>query len=124
MSNLNPGDILSYSAGSTQTGPDGYRIARRGGGDNGGGRNVGLLGALAARWPDLQSLAEAPLLFINAYPAYVGDFTQGVQVDTYLSPRTADRALALAAREGFTGPATTRRRPRATVSPFMLPGPD
>ena len=98
MSELRPGDILSYSAGSTQTTPDGYRIARR----DGGGRGVDLVGALRARWPDLKSLGRTPLLFINAYPAYVGDFKQGVQIDTYLRPRTADRALALAAQENLT----------------------
>ncbi len=98
MSKLRPGDILSYSAGSTQTTPDGYRIAHR----DGSGRGVDLVAALRARWPDLKSLGRTPLLFINAYPAYVGDFKQGVQIDTYLRPRTADRALALAAQEELT----------------------
>ena len=98
MSNLRPGDILSYSAGSTQTGPDGYRFARR----DGAGRGVNLVAAVHSRWADLEILACSPLMFINTYPAYIGDFKQGVQVDTYLSPRTADRALALAAREELT----------------------
>lgn len=98
MNELRPGDILSYSGGSSQTGPDGYRFARRAT----GARGVDLVGAVRARWPDLESLGRAPLMFINAYPAHIGDFKQGVQVDTYLNPRTADRALALAARENLT----------------------
>ena len=44
MFDLAPGDVLSYSAGSTQTGPEGYRKLRA---------RPGLLQAALKRWPDL-----------------------------------------------------------------------
>lgn len=84
---LEAGDILSYSAGSTQTGPDGYRKLHKG---------VSLLDAAAERWPDIrEGHGERPILFINAYPATVGTFSSGITVDTYLSPRVLTRALQL-----------------------------
>ena len=87
---LNPGDVLSYSAGSTQTGPDGYRKLRD---------RPGLLGSLVRRWPELIKAigARTPML-INAYPAALGSAGSGISVDTYLSPRVMSRALQLAAR--------------------------
>lgn len=83
---LEPGDVLSYSAGSTQTGPFGFRKLR----------GIGnLLDAAARRWPDLvEALGEGTILFINAYPA-VCTFAAGITVDTYLSPRVLTRALQL-----------------------------
>lgn len=84
---LQPGDVLSYSAGSTQTGPEGYRKLKA---------RASLLGAAAARWPDLlPALGTRPVLFINGYPATIGTFTPGITVDTYLSPRVLTRALQL-----------------------------
>ncbi len=98
-----PGDILSYSSGSTQGGADGYRLARR---LNAPPSNEGrdLYALVAGLFPDAiddreRSLDGAPPLFINAYPAYLGEMWSGVLVDTYLSERTAWRALQLAERE-------------------------
>lgn len=95
MSDLfNPGEILSYSASSNQSGPDGYRILAPA---------VSYLPALIERWPSLgAALGKAPPLIINTYPASLGQFPFGVFVDTYLSVQTGLRALQLAAREGQT----------------------
>ncbi|HEY0913948.1 MAG TPA: hypothetical protein VGE22_03665 [Solimonas sp.] len=89
---LSAGDLLSYSAGSTQTGPDGFRKVNRGG--------LSLTAIVRAHWPHLLAPfgGRTPLV-INAYPATIGFPTDGAMVDCYLSPRTASRALQLAARE-------------------------
>lgn len=85
---LVPGDVLSYSAGSTQTGPEGFRKLTPG--------RRSMLAAAAARWPELGDfLGERPVLFINCYPATIGTFTPGITVDTYLSPRVFSRAFQL-----------------------------
>lgn len=85
---LQPGDILSYSAGSTQTGPEGYRKVTP--------SKIGLLAGAARRWPELASaIGDRTVLIINAYPATIGAFPQGITVDTYLSPRILTRALKL-----------------------------
>jgi hypothetical protein len=89
---LTAGDLLSYSAGSTQTGPDGFRKVNRGG--------LSLTAIVRANWPHLLApFGNRTPLVINAYPATIGFPTDGVMVDCYLSPRTASRALQLAARE-------------------------
>ncbi|MDO9452695.1 MAG: hypothetical protein Q7J29_07520 [Stagnimonas sp.] len=94
MSAFNPGDMLSYSAGSTQTGPDGFRKINRAG--------LPLLGLLRQLFPAVYAPFGTRLpLVLNAYPASVGFPTDGVLVDCYLSFRTASRALQLAAREGL-----------------------
>ena len=85
---LVPGDVLSYSSGSTQTGPEGFRKLVPG--------RRSMLDAAAGRWPELLDvLGERPVLFLNAYPAAIGAFTPGITVDTYLSPRVFSRALQL-----------------------------
>lgn len=98
MTNLRAGDVLSYSAGTTQTGPDGFRYLARGGEPQG----ADMLAAVAAHRPELLALlgTEPPLL-VNGYPARTGDFAFGVQVDSYLSIPVALRALRLARREGL-----------------------
>jgi hypothetical protein len=55
---LVPGDILSYSAGSTQTGPEGFRkLASR----------TNIMAAVGARWPDVpEALGQGTVLLINA----------------------------------------------------------
>lgn len=89
MFELAPGDVLSYSAGSTQTGPEGFRKLRA---------RPGALGAAMQRWPDLgEVIAGRTIMFINAYPASLGTIEAGISVDTYLSPRVMSRALQLAA---------------------------
>jgi hypothetical protein len=86
------GQLLSYSAGSTQTGPDGFRTVNRAG--------LPLVTLLRQRFPTTMAGFGARLpLVLNAYPASVGFPTDGLLVDSYLSPRTASRALQLAARE-------------------------
>ena len=86
------GEMLSYSAGSTQTGPEGFRKLNRAG--------LPLLGLLRGLFPDVYApFGERLPLVINAYPASVGFPTDGVLVDCYLSLRTASRALQLAASE-------------------------
>ena len=83
---LRPGDVLSYSAGSTQTGPEGFRKLVPG--------RRGMLDTAARRWPDLLDfLGDRPVLFINTYPATVGTFGPGITIDTYLSPRVFSRAM-------------------------------
>ena len=90
---LQPGDVLSYSAGSTQTGPGGFRKVRT--------DRVGLLDAAGDRWPELSRAIRArTVLYVNAYPATIGRLTDGITVDTYLSPRVLTRALALGRVEG------------------------
>lgn len=92
MYDLQGGDVLSYSAGSTQTGPDGYRKLRP---------RTSLLEITGRRWPDLvEALGERPVLFINAYPAMGGPLANGIFVDTYLSPRVLSRALQLGKAAG------------------------
>ena len=96
---LRLGDVLSYSAGSTRRTPDGYRFVRR----SGETLAPNMLLAVATRWPDmLERLHGRPPLIVNAYPATLGEFAFGIAIDTYLSPRTASRALWLAQREGLT----------------------
>jgi hypothetical protein len=96
---LRPGDVLSYSAGSTRRTPDGYRFVRRSGATSA----PNMLLAVATRWPEvLERLQGRPPLIVNAYPATLGEFVFGIAIDTYLSPRTASRALWLAQREGLT----------------------
>lgn len=86
---LAPGDVLSYSAGSTQHGPLGFRKLRQ---------RPGLFGAAVKRWPELgEAVGGRTLMFINAYPAAVGAMSSGITVDTYLSPRVMSRALQLGA---------------------------
>ena len=94
MSGLRAGDILSYSAGSTQTGPDGFRQINRAG--------LTLTGIVKAHWPErLAAFGERLPLVINAYPAMVAIPSDGVLIDCYMSVKTASRALQLAAREGM-----------------------
>lgn len=89
MVDLHPGDVLSYSAGSTQTGPLGFRKLRA---------RPGLLASAFARWPELgAAFAGRTPMFINAYPSAIGAVASGIAVDTYLSPRVMSRALQLAA---------------------------
>ena len=86
---LEAGDVLSYSAGSTQTGPHGFRKLRA---------RPGLLDSAIRRWPELgEAISGRMPLFINAYPASVGTISSGISVDTYLSPRVMSRALQLGA---------------------------
>lgn len=91
MTLLKPGAILSYSSGSHDRGPHGFRVIHPGG---------NLMGLLESRWPQLLTgfNGRVPLV-INAYPACVGTFDFGVTVDTYLSLATASRALHLAHAE-------------------------
>ena len=113
--NLQPGDVLSYSAGSSQAGPDGYR--RQSGGGN-------VMDAMAQRWPEIpRALGERPPLLINAYPASLGTFPFGILVDSYLSPKTVSRALQLAAREEL--PAIVMSQPLILVDVLLhhLAGP-
>ncbi len=92
-SRLVPGSVISYSAGSNQFDPDGYRILRFG---------TSVLDTVARRWPQLLAPLGVRLpMLINLYPAPTGPFEAGVLVDTYLSVRTACRALRLAATEGM-----------------------
>jgi hypothetical protein len=94
MSQLRAGYILSYSAGSTQTGPDGFRQINRAG--------LALTGIVKAHWPErLQAFGNRLPLVINAYPAMVAIPSDGVLIDCYMSVKTASRALQLAAREGM-----------------------
>ena len=89
---LRPGDVLSFSAGTTDADPRRFRVLRRKG---------DLLGSAAARWPWVFEPLRGRLpLLINAYPAPVR-FESGVLIDTYLSVRSARRALTLAALEGM-----------------------
>ena len=91
MTQLAAGDILSYSSGSSQSGPWGFRRLRE-------GRK--LLEPCAARWPHLiEALGQAAPLVINAYPASLGRFDFGISVDSYLNPKTVSRSLQLAAVE-------------------------
>lgn len=88
---LQAGDILSYSAGSQQTGPEGYR-------------KQSVASAIFAetkkRWPGMMAkLGDKAPVVINAYPAFMGIIPEGITVDTYLNPRTFSRALYLAAKE-------------------------
>ncbi len=96
IANLVPGDVLSYSAGSTQTGPDGFRKLRPATGSPRKPSRGRMLDVAASRWPELlEFLGDDSILFINAYPASVGTFDFGITVDTYLSPRVLTRALQL-----------------------------
>lgn len=92
MFDLAPGDILSYSAGSTQTGPEGFRKVLP---------RPGMLAAAFERWPELAApFADRTPLFINAYPASIGAVRSAASIDTYLSPRVLGRALQLGAVTG------------------------
>ncbi|MEZ4232972.1 MAG: hypothetical protein R3B89_27580 [Polyangiaceae bacterium] len=85
MHSLKAGDVLSYSSGSHDRGPYGFRTLRPGG---------NLMALFQSRWPHLVQGFEGKLpMIINAYPACVGTFDFGVTVDTYLSHSTGSRAL-------------------------------
>lgn len=89
--NLQPGDVISYSAGSTQTGAEGFRKL-------GGGANP--LAEVLQRRPDIAvHFVNGTVVVVNAYPAALGTFSFGVTIDTYLSPRVLTRALQLAAAD-------------------------
>lgn len=91
MIELRPGDIISYSAGSTETGPYGFRKTKA---------RVNLLTETESRFPgSTAAIGDRTVLFINAYPATVGPFLPGISVDTYLSPRIMSRALTLGSVE-------------------------
>jgi hypothetical protein len=91
---LRPGDVISYSAGSTRTSPDGFRVLRRRGDP---------LSFVAQTWPEVAAaLGPAAPLVVSAYPASLGSLPQAIFVDSYLSVRTSLRALRLAAREELT----------------------
>lgn len=84
---LAPGDVLSYSAGSTQTGPYGFRKLRA---------RRSLLAAVGERWPEVPAaVGDRTLMFINGYPAAIGTLPGAISVDTYLSARVMSRALQL-----------------------------
>lgn len=86
-----PGDVLSYSSGSTNRDPHGFRITQKGG---------NLLGLIKMRWPALvATFRDRMPIVINTYPAHIGSFDFGVTVDSYLSYTTASRALHLASVE-------------------------
>ena len=88
MFDLAPGDVLSYSASSTQTGPEGFRKLRA---------RPGLLQAALKRWPDLAaSFGErTPMFIINAYPAAIGMIIAGVSMLGYILAREqAPQAIA------------------------------
>jgi hypothetical protein len=94
MPKLSPGDVLSYSAGSRQGGPYGFRVLSRGSGT--------LKDVLDRKWPQLfDGFGDRLSLVINAYPASLGRWDFGVSVDTYLSPSVGGRALELAHLEGM-----------------------
>lgn len=85
---LKPGDILSYSSGSHDRGPYGFRTLHRGG---------NLRALLETKWPSLfEGFGDRLPLVINAYPAAIGTFEFAVSVDSYLSLSTGSRALHLA----------------------------
>lgn len=88
MPELKAGDILSFSSGSHDRGPYGFRTLHRGG---------NLRALLESKWPSLfAGFGDRLPLVINAYPAAIGTFDFGVSVDTYLSLSTGSRALHLA----------------------------
>lgn len=88
MPELKAGDVLSFSSGSHDRGPYGFRTLRRGG---------NLRALLESKWPSLfDGFGDRLPLVINAYPAAIGTFDFGVSVDTYLSLSTGSRALHLA----------------------------
>jgi hypothetical protein len=62
MSQLKPGDVLSFSSGFQQRGAHGFRVTRREGG--------GLMGVIAKRWPHLLAPFEGRVpMIVNGYPA-------------------------------------------------------
>ena len=90
---LNPGDVLSYSSGSHDRGPYGFRPLRSG---------RSFMPVVQQRWPHmLDGFADHTPMVINGYPASIGTFDFAVRVDTYLSHSTASRSLHLAAVEGM-----------------------
>ncbi len=61
-----------------------------------------MVAEVAQRWPELlELLGDRPPLVLNGYPAATGDYSFGVQVDSYLSLPVARRALGLAREEGM-----------------------
>ncbi len=94
MRKLEPGDVLSYSAGSRHGGPYGFRVLSRRGGT--------LKNVLERKWARLfEGFGDRLSLIINAYPAALGRWDFGVSLDTYLSPSVGGRALELAHLEGM-----------------------
>lgn len=95
MTQFKPGDVLSFSSGFQQRGPQGFRVTRP-------ERSGGLLGVISQRWPRLlEPFAGKMPMIINGYPANIGRFDFGVLVDSYLSGSVVSRSLMLAALEGL-----------------------
>lgn len=89
MADIQSGDILTYSAGSFSSDPDGFRII--------GAESNFSLKDIAERWPKLvEALNGKPPLVINAYPAAIGNFEFGILVDSYLSSKIVFRSFQLA----------------------------
>ncbi|MFW5740589.1 MAG: hypothetical protein ACOC1F_09505, partial [Myxococcota bacterium] len=88
---LKPGHLLSYSSGSNNRGPYGFRTLRKG---------RSFMPVVRQRWPHLlDGLQERTPIVINGYPASIGTFDFAVLVETFLSHATASRALHLASLE-------------------------
>jgi len=89
--NMNPGDILSFSAGNPVDGGLSYRTVPQGPDKVGQALagNPALAAVIAGRMP----------MVVGCYPAFLGFFPSAIFVDTYLRPSVFERALRLAATE-------------------------
>ncbi len=88
---LKPGHLLSYSSGSHDRGPYGFRTLRKG---------RSFMPVVHQRWPHLlEGIGDRTPIVINCYPASIGTFDFAVLVETFLSHATASRALHLASLE-------------------------
>lgn len=122
---LEAGDVVCFSAGSSRSGPEGFRVLGR--------DDSGTWLSLVEILPELGGIIRGPKppLIVSAYPATLGTFSFGVFCDTYLSPRVFSRALQLAAQREhpvvvlgqplFVADALLAHvRDRLTLPPFLL----
>lgn len=87
--NLKAGDVLSYSAGTSSNSPWGFRTIIP--------NTNSVANTILQNVPNFYELLEPAPILINCYPAPPAQSPWAILIDTYLSPKTAFRALALAA---------------------------
>ncbi|MBX3739461.1 MAG: hypothetical protein KF712_00615 [Akkermansiaceae bacterium] len=90
---LRPGDMLSFSAGTTKANPSKCRIVAA---------QPEKFTRLLGRFPEIgRMLGGNTPVIINAYPAPVGAIVQGIAIDSYGRQPAISSALILAAEQGF-----------------------
>lgn len=95
---LQAGTTLSYSSGrqfsyqksEEELDIDKFRVIKQ---------RPSIFQAILERYPALGKFFKPTMMIINAYPASIGKFEEGVLIDSYLYPPTISRGLILAKQQ-------------------------